>query len=82
MYVCVPHACLWRSEGGIGAPGAVVTDVCELPCGCSEPLEEQLAFLTTEPSLQSLEYKSLTMSLSTNKAHSMASFTSIGALVC
>jgi hypothetical protein len=36
-----------------------ITDGCEPPCGCwdlnSEPLEEQLVFLTTEPSLQPLK---------------------------
>jgi hypothetical protein len=34
----------------------MVTDSCELPCGCWElnpdPLEEQPVFLSTEPSLQ------------------------------
>jgi len=38
------------------SPGTGVTDSCELPCGCWElnsgPLQEQLVFLTTEPSLQ------------------------------
>ena len=34
----------------------LITDDCELPCGCwklnSGPLEEQAMLLTTEPSLQ------------------------------
>ena len=45
MYACRPEE----------APD-LITDGCELPCGCweldSEPLEEQPVLLTTEPSLQ------------------------------
>ena len=62
MCVCVKCAlvfglqvCLCES---VGSPGTGVTDSCELPCGYWElnlgPLEEQLEFLTAEPSLQPL----------------------------
>ena len=48
--------CLWKPEEDITFPETEITDACEPLCGCQElnpgPLEEQLVFLTTEPSLQ------------------------------
>lgn len=45
MYVCIPCACLvfWRWDGGIGFPGAGVTDDSELPQGarnCTQVLSK------------------------------------------
>ena len=45
-----------RLEEGVGSPGAGATDCCVPPPGRQEsklgPLEEQLLFITAEPSLQ------------------------------
>jgi len=59
MYIGVwLRVCLCK---GVRSPGTGVTDRCELPCGCWElnlgPLEEQLVFLTPEPSLQPIRYQ-------------------------
>ena len=58
-YMCVcRHSlceCLVPAEAkeGVRFPGTVVTDICELLCGCwelhSDPLEEQPVLLTTKP---------------------------------
>ena len=44
---------------GVRAPGTGATDSCELPCGCwelnSDPLEDRIVPLTTEPFLQPKE---------------------------
>jgi E3 ubiquitin-protein ligase NEDD4 len=55
MSVYHVHAwCPQKSEKAIRSPGTVVTDCCELPCGCWKsnpgPVEEQPVLLTSEPS--------------------------------
>lgn len=53
-FMCIGVLPVW----GIQSPGTGVTDQCELPCVCWKldlgPVEEQLVFLTCEPSLQPL----------------------------
>jgi hypothetical protein len=50
MHVCLSSmcaCCMQSPEEGAGSPETVVTDSCELPCGCSNPnpgpLEKQSA---------------------------------------
>lgn len=55
--VCHMHAvCLWRPEEGIGFPGNVATDHCELQCRCWElnmgPQRKKSVPLTAALSLQ------------------------------
>lgn len=49
------HVVLQKPEEGLESPGTGVTDGCEAPCGGLElnmgHLEEQLAVLTSDPSL-------------------------------
>lgn len=57
-YVCA--CCLRRSEEAFRASGIEVIDGCALPCGwwyLNLDLQQQQVFLTTDPSLQPLNYK-------------------------
>ena len=66
----------WSSEDGIRSPGAGVSSSCEPPdvgVGNSGPLEEQQAFLTTEPSVHFGTYISNTFPT--------LSFTSFGTII-
>lgn len=59
MYVHHTHAlCLWMPEKGVGPIGTEVTNVVCPPCRSWEPnsgpMQERLALLITEKSLQSV----------------------------
>lgn len=57
--MCVCFVCMKfirRKKVGVGSPGTVDTDSCELPCVCwypnPGPLQEQQALLAAGPSIQ------------------------------